>query len=120
LEEKLFPEVKEAFGAGEEEGGEGEGGKHDQEIDEGLAGGHGEEGGDDGDEPILAPNAGGRKIDTGKQLSVVTQTQDGKTTIKVTAVLKDGENSEKKTWEVENVDELPEDIRGDVNLLLGR
>jgi membrane-associated protease RseP (regulator of RpoE activity) len=78
------------------------------------------QGGDDGDEPLIAPNGGGRKIDTGKQLSVVTQTQDGKTTIKVTAVLKDGENTEKKTGEVENVDELPEDIRGDVNMLLGR
>ena len=78
------------------------------------------QGGDDGDDLILVPNIPQRKADTGKQLSVATQTQDGKTTIKVTQTLKDGDKTEKKTWEVENVDELPEEIRTDVNMLLGR
>jgi len=81
------------------------------------------QGGDDGDETFIVPNTPNipqRGIDTGKQLSVVTQTQDGKTTIKVTQTLKDGEKTEKKTWEVENVDGLPEEIRGDVKMLLGR
>ena len=78
------------------------------------------QGGDDGDDLILVPNVPQQKVDTGKQLSVVTQTQDGKTTIKVTQTLKDGDKTEKKTWEVENADELPEEIRPDVKMLLGR
>ena len=61
-----------------------------------------------------------QQVNTGKQLSVAVQTQNGKTTIKVTQVLKDGDNTEKKTWEVESVDELPEDIRGEVKMLLGQ
>jgi len=78
------------------------------------------QGGDDGDDLIHVPNVPQRKVDAGKQLSVVTQTQDGKTTIKVTQTLKDGDKTEKKTWEVENVDELPEEIRADAKMLLGR
>ena len=78
------------------------------------------QGGDDGDDLLLVPNVPQRKIDAGKQLSVVTQTQDGKTTIKVTQTLKEGDATEKKTWEVENVDELPEEIRADVKMILGR
>ena len=81
------------------------------------------QGGDDGDEMLIVPNVPNnpqRRIDTGKQLSVVTQTQDGHTTIKVTQTLKDGEKTERKTWEVESIDDLPEEIRGDVKMLLGR
>ena len=78
------------------------------------------QGGDDGDEMLVVPNIRPQRVDTGKQLSVTTQTQDGQTTIKVTQTLKDGEQTEKKTWEVENLDDLPEEIRGDVKMLLGR
>ena len=78
------------------------------------------QGGDDGDELLVVPKTSQRQLDAGKQLSVTTQTQDGRMTIKVTQTLKDGDKTEKKTWEAENVDELPEDIRGDVKMLLGR
>ncbi len=79
-------------------------------------------GADSDDLLIMPPTAQQQKdADNGKQLSVATLTdQSGKTTIKVTQVLKDGEKTDKKTWEVEKVDELPQEIQAEVNMLLGK
>ena len=57
---------------------------------------------------------------TGKQLSVTTQTFNGKTSIKVTQVIRDGSDTEEKIWEVDNFDELPEEIRNEVQMLFGK
>ena len=79
------------------------------------------QGGNDGNDFFMMPNMQQRIADTGKQISVVMQTdQSGKSSVKVTQVLKNGEDTEQSTWEVENIDELPEEIRADVRMLLGR
>jgi hypothetical protein len=44
--------------------------------------------------------------------------QTGKSTIKVTRVLKNGDDTEQSTWEVESIDELPEEIRLEIKMLL--
>lgn len=50
LEEEVFPFFEELFGVGEEEGADGERRDDDEEHDDGLAGGHGEEGREERDE----------------------------------------------------------------------
>ena len=80
--------------------------------------------GNDADGQFMPPNIPQNfqqpGLNSGKQLSVVTQTLNGKTTIKVTQVLKDGDNAEMRTWEVESLDELPDEIREEVQSLFGQ
>ena len=60
--------------------------------------------------------ANGNSID---RLEVATLTgPDGKTTIRVKRVVGKGNSQEEKSWEVEKVDDLPEDIRADVRAML--
>ena len=76
--------------------------------------------GNDGNDFLMVPNMQQRIADTGKQLSVVMQTdQNGKSSVKVTQVLKNDEDTKQSTWEAETIDELPEEIRADVKMLLG-
>ena len=70
--------------------------------------------------PNLPQNFQQPGLNPGKQLSIAMQTLNGKTTIKMTQVLKDGDNAEIKTWEVESLDELPDEIRDEVQALFGQ
>jgi hypothetical protein len=50
-----------------------------------------------------------------KQLSVSSFTdKDGKTKIQVTQKIQSGDSTEEKSWEAEKVDDLPDEIRGEI------
>lgn len=83
------------------------------------------QGGHDADQLLLLPETDQLtdKLADGsaKRLEVTSRTdKDGKTKIKITQVYKTGDDTEEKTWEVENLDDLPEEIRGEVKALFGR
>ncbi len=66
------------------------------------------------------PDLGGANVENGKKLSVSKQTINGKTTIKVTQTTQKNGQVDVKKWEVENIDELPEEIRGEVQMITGQ
>ncbi|MDR0609972.1 MAG: PDZ domain-containing protein [Planctomycetaceae bacterium] len=82
------------------------------------------QGGGDGDQLLILPNQDDNQTafsSSGRHLSVSSVTdKDGKTKIRVKQVLKSGDSTEEKDWEVENIDDLPEEIRNEVETLLGR
>jgi membrane-associated protease RseP (regulator of RpoE activity) len=82
------------------------------------------QGGGDSDQLLILPNQDEKQTTlaaSGKQLSVSSTTdKDGKTKIRVKQVLKSGDSTDEKNWEVENIDDLPEEIRNEVKTLLGR
>lgn len=83
------------------------------------------QGGVDSDQLLILPNQDEQQTKTAvsssaKQLSVSYVTdKDGKTKIRVKQVLKSGDSTEEKEWEAEKIDDLPEEIRQEVRLLLG-
>ncbi|MDR1963668.1 MAG: PDZ domain-containing protein [Planctomycetaceae bacterium] len=83
------------------------------------------QGGVDGDQLLILPEQDdqlpqSKTSASGKHLSVSSVTgKDGKTKIRVKQVLKSGDSTEEKDWEVENIDDLPEEIRHEVKGLLG-
>jgi membrane-associated protease RseP (regulator of RpoE activity) len=82
------------------------------------------QGGGDSDQLLIMPNQDEKQTtfsSSGKQLSVSSITdKDGKTKIRVKQVLKSGDSTDEKEWEVENIDDLPEEIRNEVKTLLGK
>ncbi|MDR2441175.1 MAG: PDZ domain-containing protein [Planctomycetaceae bacterium] len=81
------------------------------------------QGGADSDQLLLIPDQedqSTKTLSSGKHLSVSSVTdKDGKTKIRVKQILKTGDSNEEKNWEVENIDDLPEEIRNEVKTLLG-
>lgn len=81
------------------------------------------QGGNDSDQLLILPDQDNPSVKTsssGKQLSVSSITdKDGKTKIRVKQILKSGDSGDEKNWEVENIDDLPEEIRNEVKTLLG-
>lgn len=55
-----------------------------------------------------------------KRIEVESRTdQNGKTTLHVTRKTRNGDKVDEKTWQAESVDQLPEEIRGEVKALFG-
>ncbi|MDR2756934.1 MAG: PDZ domain-containing protein [Planctomycetaceae bacterium] len=81
------------------------------------------QGGVDSDQLLILPDQDNQSTKTsssGRHLSVSSITdKDGKTKIRVKQVLKSGDDNDEQNWEVENIDDLPEEIRNEVKTLLG-
>jgi membrane-associated protease RseP (regulator of RpoE activity) len=80
------------------------------------------QGGTDGEESLILPESGAMDAAEGvigQNLSVSSVTENGKTKIHVKQTVKSGGSTEEKTWEAETIDELPDEIRGEVKALLG-
>lgn len=64
------------------------------------------------------PPANGIEDGSSKRLEVTTKTdKDGKTTVRVNQVTRTNGQTEEKSWEAESVDQLPEEIRKEVQTL---
>jgi membrane-associated protease RseP (regulator of RpoE activity) len=82
------------------------------------------QGGVDSDQLLILPDQDNQSAkntsSSGKHLSVSSITdKDGKTKIRVKQILKSGDSNEEKNWEVEKIDDLPEEIRNEVKMLFG-
>jgi membrane-associated protease RseP (regulator of RpoE activity) len=81
------------------------------------------QGGGDSDQLLILPNQDEKQTtlsSSGKHLSVSFTDKDGKTKIRVKQVLKSNDSTEEKEWEVEKIDDLPEEIRNEVKTFLDK
>ncbi len=79
------------------------------------------QGGDDGEQLLILPEDGATTANSAKRLEIFSKTdRDGKTTLHVKQTIKNGDQTEVKTWEAESVDKLPDEIRGEVQALTGQ